>query len=107
DRDAGLDPCELETRRALGRDEVEMRGLAAYDRPERDDARVTTCLRERHRRERQLERARHRQHRDPVVRDARRLERLERPAQELVRDAAVEPRDDDADRAAVAERRAL
>ena len=84
-----------------------MRRLAADDRAERDDAGVAARLRERHRGQGQLESTRHGQHRDPLVRDAGGLERLQRTPQEQVRDAAVEPGDDDADRAPLAERRAF
>src|SRR5579884_1198372 len=104
DGDAGLDAGELEARRGLARDVVEVRRLAAHDRAERHDARVAPRLRERHRRERQLERARHGDDGDPLRRHAGLLERLERAREHAVRQPAVEARDDDRDRAPVAAR---
>ena len=77
-RDARLDRRELQPRRGLARDVVEVRRLAADDRAERDDAGVAARLRERHRGERQLERARHRHDGDRVRRDPGLLERLDR-----------------------------
>ena len=60
DRNAGLERRKLEPRRGLAGDEVEVRRVAADHAAERDDARVAACLRQRHGRDRQLERARHR-----------------------------------------------
>src|SRR5207253_6718532 len=59
---------------------------------ERDDARVAARLRERHRRERELEGARHRHDRDGILRDARAAELLERRLEQPRGDLAVEDR---------------
>ena len=81
--------------------------LAAHDAAERDHARVAARLCERHRADRQLERAGNRHHRDPLFGHARRSERFESRLEQQVRDLAVEARDHDADRAVRAGRRAL
>ena len=100
DRHAGLERGELEARRGLAGDEVEVRRVAADHAAERDDAGVAARLRERHRRERQLERPRHRHDRDRVARDPGLLELRERAVEQPGRDGAVEAADDDPDRAA-------
>src|SRR5205085_12617093 len=74
---------------------------------EGDDARVAARLGERHHGQRQLERARHRDDRDGLAADAEPLELVERAAQELVGQLAVEAGDDDANGAAAAGRLAL
>ena len=76
---AGLDRRELEPAGRLAGHVVEVRRLAADDAPERDDAGVAAGLGERHRRERQLERAGHGNDRDRVALDSRGIELLERP----------------------------
>ncbi len=84
-----------------------MRRLAPDDRAERDDAGIAPRLRERHRGERQLERARNGHHRHGVRLDAGLLGRLERSRKHAVRQAAVEARDDDRERPPVTGRRSL
>ena len=103
---AGLDRGELQAARGLARDVVEVRRLAAHDRAERDDAGVAARLRERHRRERQLERARNRHDRDGVTADPGRSS-ASSAGRAAPGDLAVEARDDDGDRAPVAARLAL
>ena len=100
DGHARLERGELEAARGLARDEVEVRRVAADDAAESDDAGVAAGLRERHRRERQLEGAGHRHDRDRIAGTPAALERAERALEQPVRDVAVEAGDDDADRAA-------
>ena len=78
DRDARLDRGELEARGGLARDVVEVRRVAADHAAERDDAGEPPRLRERHRRERQLEGARDGHHGDRALLDAARVELVER-----------------------------
>jgi hypothetical protein len=66
-----------------------VRRLPANDAAERDDTRVAARLRERHRRERQLECPGHGHDGDRLPADARRIELAERGIQEPVRDLAV------------------
>ncbi len=84
-----------------------MRRVAADHAAERDDAREAPRLREGHRRERQLERAGDGHHRDRAGVDAAGLELLERRVEQASGDLAVEPADDDPDRAAPAARLAF
>ena len=102
DGDAGLDRGELQPARRLARDVVEVRRVAADHAAERDDAGEAARLRERHRGERELERARHGHHGDRVARRRRGVELGERRLEQPRRHVAVEPRDDDADGAALA-----
>ena len=83
DRHARLERGELEARRGLACDEVEVRRVAADHAAQGDDARVAAGLRERHRRDRQLERSRHGHDRDRVARDAGLLELRERASRSL------------------------
>ncbi len=78
DRHAGLERSELEAARRLARHVVEVRRLAADHAAERDHAGVAAGLRERHRGERELERAGNRHDHDRVARDTDLLELLER-----------------------------
>ena len=94
-RDARLDRRQLEAARRLARDEVEVRRLPADDAAERDDAREAAGLRERERRQRQLERPGDGHDRDGVVLDVAVAERLQRVLEQGRRDVAVEPADDD------------
>ena len=84
-----------------------MRRLAADDRAERDDAGVAARLRERHRGERSSNAPGTGTTVTASGRDPGLLERLDRPGEHPVRQAAVEAGDDDRDRAPVAGRRAL
>ena len=93
-------PGQLEPARRLAGDVVEVRRLAADHGAERDDARVAARLRERHRRERQLERPGNGHDRDRLAAHARPLELVQRPGQQLARELTVEAPDDDADGAA-------
>src|SRR5215213_101118 len=102
DRDARLERRQLEPGRGLAGDEVEVRRVAADDAAEGDDAGVTARLRERHRRDRKLERARDRHDRDRVPGDAEGLELRERPLEQPAGDVAVEAADDDPDSAPAA-----
>ena len=81
--------------------------LAADDAAERDDRDVPARLRERHRADRQLERARHRHDRDVLPFDPGAVELRERRLEQPVRDLAVEARDDDRDPLPRSLRRAL
>src|SRR5215210_6435323 len=98
DRDAGLERGQLQARGGLAGDEVEVGSVAADDAAESDDAGVAARLRERHRGDRQLERARDGHDRDRVAADAGRIELRERALEQLRGDGAVEAADDDPDR---------
>ena len=100
-------PGQLQAGRALGRDVLEVRRLAAHDRAQRDDAGVPARLGERHGGQGQLEGAGNRHDGDRVLGHTGSRERLEGTVQQAVGDAAVEARDDHGHRAPVAERRAL
>src|ERR1700674_5322494 len=82
DGNAGLERRELQPRRRLAGDKVEMGRLAADHAAERDDARVPAGLREGHRRQRELERAGHRHDRDRLPFDPGPLELLARRRQQ-------------------------
>src|SRR4051812_29119274 len=77
-----------------------MRRLATDHAAEGDDAGKAARLRERHRAERQLERARHLHDRDRLTGHARELELVQRALEQPVGHLAVEAADDDTDRAA-------
>jgi hypothetical protein len=84
-----------------------VRRVALDHAAEGDDAGVASRLRERHRGDRQLERARDGHHRDRVACDAGFLELRERAFEQPRGDGAVEAADDDADGAAAALRPAF
>ena len=107
DRHAGLERGELEPGGGLAGDVVEVGRLAPDHAAERDDAGVAARLRERHRAEGKLERARDGHDRDELAADAGALELGDGGLEQLVRDVAVEACRDDADAAAAAERRAF
>jgi len=81
-----------------------VRRVAADDAAERDDACEAATLRERHCAEWKLEGPGNLHHGDGLADDTGPLELLEGALEQPVRDVAVEPADDDADRAAAAVR---
>jgi hypothetical protein len=98
-RHAGVESGQLEAARGLGGDVVEVGRLAADHAAEGDHAGVAAGLRERHRGERELERAGDGDDGHRVAVDACLRKLVERGLQQPPRDLAVEPRDHHGDAA--------
>src|SRR5207302_5267599 len=106
-RNAGLQSGELEARRRLAGDVLEVGRLPADDAAERDDGDVTARLREGHRAERQLERTGYRHDGDVLAVDTGPVELREGRLEQAVRHIAVEAGQHDRDALPRSHRRAF
>src|SRR5882724_100065 len=97
DRDPGLRGDRSEAARHVGRDQIEVRRLAADEDAERHDRVVLLCVGEAPRDRRQLERSRHADDCDGGVLRAVARQAVDRPREEAGNQRLVEPARDDRD----------